>query len=295
MKNQDELLRRILLNMKYDSRKSLNENNASLKRNLNEACIPLDTKLETYSDSEDGAKNKPRSITYPELGKWGDGNCKCINNNNCLEFKPECCGKLNISVGEVQQGKKELDLVPAKSWTGKIINIPKTAKIRPIPNCKARWEEVANTPPSGGVLEICNQLKDTSQLGIYGFKTVDQCAKAYKKARYDKCVDGGLWGFDYGNDRYGACWQLTFVVGDSAQVYRPEQQVLIGYSLLGDGNATSCGKMWNPYEQPTRKVKKDDIIGAQEVQREKGTPGPNGSPSNSSDETSNPGEFEIYF
>ena len=105
MNNAEDILKKILLNMRYDPRKSLKENNASLKRNLNEACIPLDTKLETYSDSEDGSRNKPRNVDHPELGKWGDGNCKCKKNNKCLEFKKSCCtGKTGVvSLGGLEQ------------------------------------------------------------------------------------------------------------------------------------------------------------------------------------------------
>jgi len=105
MNNAEDILKKILLNMRYDPRKSLKENNASLKKILTEGCIPLDTKVETYSDSEDGSHNKPRNVTYPELGKWGDGNCKCKKNNKCLEYKKSCCTGKGIGVatsGEVE-------------------------------------------------------------------------------------------------------------------------------------------------------------------------------------------------
>lgn len=92
--------------MKYDPKKTLKENNTSLKKILTEGCVPLDTKLETYSDSENGSKGKPKSLIYSELGTWGDGTCRCKKNNKCLEFKKSCCtgkGIGVVSVGGLEQ------------------------------------------------------------------------------------------------------------------------------------------------------------------------------------------------
>jgi hypothetical protein len=88
MKNNEDILKRILLNMKYDPKKTLNEN----KKTLNESCIPLGSKLTTFE------KGKLKSEEYPELGTWGDGTCKCNDNKRCLEFKKSCCKQTIVSV-----------------------------------------------------------------------------------------------------------------------------------------------------------------------------------------------------
>jgi len=118
MNNAEDILKKILLNMRYDPKKTLKENNLSLKKILTEGCIPLDTKVETYSDSEDGARNKPRNVDHPELGKWGDGNCKCKKNNKCLEFKKSCCtGK---GIGVATSGEAEFERIKDEPTTDEI-------------------------------------------------------------------------------------------------------------------------------------------------------------------------------
>ena len=46
MNNAEDILKKILLNMRYDPRKSLKENKILLNE---ETCVPLDAKLELYS------------------------------------------------------------------------------------------------------------------------------------------------------------------------------------------------------------------------------------------------------
>lgn len=81
--------------MKYDSRKTLNEN----KKMLFEDCIPKDTVL------NDTVVGNARSDKYPELGKWGDGNCLC-SEEKCLRFDKSCCKQSKVEVGQAEyQGK----------------------------------------------------------------------------------------------------------------------------------------------------------------------------------------------
>lgn len=80
--------------MKYDSRKTLNEN----RNLLREECIPLDTEI---VGRESGQLRNPK---YPELGKTGDGACKCVN-EKCLKFDKSCCTgvKAKVDVGQLEK------------------------------------------------------------------------------------------------------------------------------------------------------------------------------------------------
>jgi hypothetical protein len=126
MNNTEDILKRILLNMKYDPKKSLNEN----KRTLNESCIPLNAKLTQFQ--EGGL----RSNQYPELGKWKDGTCKCVDNNKCLEFKKSCCKKTVVSTDtsgitqeKIPDEVKEIKYITYLDGNGNPLILPENAKI----------------------------------------------------------------------------------------------------------------------------------------------------------------------
>ena len=292
MNDIEYLVKKLLLEQKKKHRRPIYK---SRKKFLQEECIPKSLEYDNYNpETGEFTKGQPRSLKYPELGNWGDGTCLC-KENSCLEFKKECCGKVSVGVGERESQKKEYDLVPRKSWIGKLIEIPKDAKPRPIPNCAARWQEIAaskkTADPLSNVTSICLQLKETSQLNLYGFKTVDQCFYRYQEARYQKCVDGGLWGFDYGNDKYVACWQLTTVFAEQARVHRPEEQVFLGYTV-SSGPGSSCGRFWNPTQKkPTNTKDKEDVGPQQMAKGDKSDT----QPSNQGGGDLPPGEFSIYF
>ena len=80
MTDVEKILKKILLNMKYDSRKTLTENTES----TNQDCIPFSFQLDEYK------LNELRSKQYPELGKYGDGKCKC-ERDPCLRYDKNCC------------------------------------------------------------------------------------------------------------------------------------------------------------------------------------------------------------
>ena len=129
MKNNEDILKRILLNMKYDPKKTLNEN----KRTLNESCISLNIKLTQFQEGS------LRSTQYPELGKWKDGTCKCTDNKKCLEFKKSCCKKKDVWVvsvdpSEISQEKipdevKEIKYVTYLDSNGSPLILPENTKI----------------------------------------------------------------------------------------------------------------------------------------------------------------------
>lgn len=295
MNNIEYSVKNILLELKKERKKP---NNKSRQRFLSEECIPKSLKYDNYnSDTGEITKGQPRSLKYPELGKWGDGSCIC-KESSCLEFKPECCKKITMGVGPTEQGKKTLDLVPAKSWIGKLIEIPKDASVRPIQNCAARWQQISaskkTADPGSVVTELCEQLQATSQLNLYGFKNINQCFYSYQEARYQKCVDGGLWGFDYGNDKYSACWQLTQVFGEQARVLRPQEQIFLGYSVNDGTGGSGCGKFWNPTQmKPTAKKDKEDVSPQQSVVG--GVKDDTGPSNQGGGGDAPPQEFQIYF
>jgi hypothetical protein len=254
MNNAEDILKKILLNMRYDPRKSLKENNASLKRNLTEGCIPLDTKLETYSDSEDGSRNKPRNITYPELGKWGDGNCKCKKNSKCLEFKKSCCtGKTGVvSLGDLEQERikdepttdetptTEIKYVQHVGALGNVLVVPEKTKI--LSRSMTREElEVATIEKYG---EWYKDLKK----GCETTRSNDaiKCLQEFKDKQISLMPQGRyVISFQLPNgEKYDDC----FTVYDSNGFVPVEKQTFF------DAYYTSCKPLGIKYESPNQNL-----------------------------------------
>lgn len=125
MNSAEEILKKILLNMKYDSRKTLNENRSLLKED--EKCIPMDTEI---VGRESGQLRNPK---YPELGSTGDGNCLC-KNEKCLRYDKSCCtsSKVKIDVGQLEKvGTAEEGTVEIRGvdYKGDSLILPAGAKV----------------------------------------------------------------------------------------------------------------------------------------------------------------------
>lgn len=187
MIDNENILKKILLHMKYDSSKTLKENELSLKRVIKESCIPLDT---TLTQAESG---KIRSENYPELGKWGDGNCKCSDNTTCLEFKPECCKKLKVSIDT-----NEFNIKTDYATDGSILELPRDAKIL------SRWytSNITNMTNEGLVyFENCKKLRPDD---------VDNCMKEYKDVMSKNVKDKSVHSFMVNGKTYTSCYQRYY-------------------------------------------------------------------------------------
>ena len=187
MKNNEDILKKILLHMKYDSKKTLKENEISLKKVLKESCIPANTIL---TQSESG---KLRSEQYPELGKWGDGTCKCTNTPECLEFKTECCKKPKVSVDY-----EEYNVKTDYATDGSILELPRDAKII------NRWStsEILNmSNDSLTYLENCKTLRPND---------VDNCMREYKEKMSKNVKDKSVHTFDVDGKIYRSCYSRYY-------------------------------------------------------------------------------------
>jgi hypothetical protein len=101
MSNVDDILKQILLNMNYDSSKTLLEN----RKIITEACIPLSEPLNDF------VKGKNRSDKYPELGKWEDGTCRCEEDTKCLKFKKNCCKTVGKPVANIKSSQEDEETI----------------------------------------------------------------------------------------------------------------------------------------------------------------------------------------
>jgi len=120
--------------MKYDSKKTLSENNSSIKldeqitgagqvfQDDEEDCIPKNISISRQ-------KGKLRNKQYPSLGSVGDGKCHCEKNKECLEFKKSCCTDTKVTLSipseyEYEQSKLSNVVVVKSAGPGKFITIP---------------------------------------------------------------------------------------------------------------------------------------------------------------------------
>jgi len=203
MNNNEDILKKILLHMKYDSSKTLKENEIGLKRVLRESCIPLDT---TLTQAESG---KIRSNNYPELGKWGDGNCKCTNNTTCLEFKSECCKQVKVSVDA-----NEYNIKTDYATDGSILELPRDVKIL------SRWNTSNILSMSNEDLvyfENCKKLRPDD---------VDNCMKEYKNTLSKNVKDKSVASFMVNDKTYHSCYQRYYLDVLNKVVLSPIEKVV---------------------------------------------------------------------
>jgi hypothetical protein len=104
MENIDDIIKRMVLHMKYDRNKTLSENKILLEK---KDCVPLDATPNLGPDGGVGKTGDLRFKDYPELGTWGDGRCRCWDNKKCFKFETSCCNqnpkvKISIDPSEVE-------------------------------------------------------------------------------------------------------------------------------------------------------------------------------------------------
>jgi len=236
MNNSEEILKRIILNMKYDSKKTLSEN----RNLLREECIPKDTKL------TDIVSGKPRSEKYPELGNWDDGNCKC-SEEECLRYDKSCCKNV-ITVGPLEkggivepppEGSVEINGIDYK---GDAMTLPEgVTKVKYFDTWDKKYiplrndyNLVAKTYPR--LAEKCLEYQPQSY---------NKCLTDSSSKLFDMLPQNSIIGFTYDGIKYGWCFSLN-------------EDLSIGFSdgyfgLSGLEEPNDCGTI--PWAQKSKEIK----------------------------------------
>jgi hypothetical protein len=195
MNNADEILKKILLNMKYDSSKSLNEN----KRMLSEECISKDTTLNNR------VVGNLRSDEYPELGKWGDGSCLC-SEEKCLKYDKSCCKKSSVEVGDVEKvspPNEESSEIAGIDYNGNSITLPADAVItRKYENFKYK----SYTDDYGLSVKAFPSIKRYCDLSIKIGGNIEKCVLDGVKNLFSKISEGAILSFTYNGLSYEICY-----------------------------------------------------------------------------------------
>jgi hypothetical protein len=254
METLNKNIEKILLGMKYDSRKTLSEN----KKYILESCIPLETELTDFSNG------KNRSNEYPELGKWGDGTCKCLENTRCLEFKKNCCGKVNkVQSGKLTQSTEEpkklnQDYQKIIGYNGSEMILPTQTIIGKKNNCSnlkfyygdaAELETLEKSFP-----KIVNACKNQPTLDL----KYEECVRSYVNTWLNMCVNDSIASFELDGLTYRPC----FSVGSIDKGFKkPEDTEMIGYyglkpnELVNKTDGDCPGVKWEGMEEYKSKVK----------------------------------------
>jgi hypothetical protein len=254
MNNTDELLKRILLNMKYDSRKTLNENKLYI---FEDEVIPMSTIL------TQPINGNLRSEKYPQLGKWGDGACKCDNSNN-LEFKSSCCKKPKITVGNAEflgsvdpdekndgNEKNEID------YYGRPLRLPSdVTEITKFTKWDSKWSKAESDPVFAHKVfpsfqEACQATDNTN---------VNKCITDGATSFLNKISENGVISFKHKGRMYRGCYKVK----PNNEYINPKNVILNGYygSLPGEINLAdphnNCtGILWDWDSEKSKKENKD--------------------------------------
>lgn len=241
MTNANEILERILLNMKYDSKKTLSENNKTLYQKIDKTmqddshkisktitddnfCI---TKKQKYITQYEAGK--PRSEIYPELGIWGDGQCLCENNTECWEWKKECCKKGVVKPDTNLNPKLEIDAL------GGYFYLPKNTKI-------ISRHNQGESLPDYAIKNYCEKLK------------IQNCETLVNKKANEVLKPNGVIQFEVDGKKYKGC----FTVSKGGVVIPIEKQT------FHSGYFTDCkkdGEKWVTIENTKGKSGKGNYEG----------------------------------
>lgn len=233
MNNNEDILKKILLHMKYDSGKTLKENEIALKRVLKESCIPANTIL---TQVESG---KVRSEEYPELGKWGDGTCKCANTTECLEFKSECCKKPSVSV--------EGNVVFDYAADGRILELPQNTKI--LSRFNTNDMSLESVEEFKGRAPLIQQSCETNRPIKNGKYDINECLKDFKEKFIKNIKNDSVHSFMVDGKKYSSCFVIRKTVGSANQFFTVEEMK----PHTGYGSPCVENKMWAKYNTDIKK------------------------------------------
>jgi hypothetical protein len=214
MKNSDDILKKILLHMNYDSKKTLSENKRSF---ILEEKVPINAKL---TDFENG---KSRSLEYPELGKWGDGRCKCVDIKDELKYETSCCKKGTLSStgteylgvapeGGTTEGQQEIKGI---DYDGNELMLPiGTTNVKTYNFFDETWIPIRTNAKNAisrfpRLEEYCKLSKE-SESGTYGskaeFTSIDKCVTDGAQRLLELLKNKSITNFTYGGRNYNLCY-----------------------------------------------------------------------------------------
>jgi len=254
MTTKDELVNRILLNIKYDSKKTLSENK---KRFLKEEgnCSEIRQQIVSNLDQDTyGVKGQIRSRKYPKWGKWGDGRCICGSYNPpegytemCsfeTGFSVKCCKnqKTPQRVGVVSADKPSFEKYdPQKnqvdssgnffddsSYDGTPIKLPVDVKNVKRTNCGNQkfyyLDAPENTKKIKKIADVCSSYAKDNKLQNKNFTDENDCLNKFAQKMVSFCTDDAVNSFEYNDLKYTIC----FSFGGNAEP-KPEDMIVKGY------------------------------------------------------------------
>ena len=232
--------------MRYDSRKTLNEN----RNLLREKCIPKDTKL------NDAVVGNLISDEYPELGKWGDGTCKC-SEEECLRFDKSCCKKAKVDVGPLKYvGKVEdppegsVEIVGI-NYNGDAMTLPEgTTNVEKFDFWDKQWISLRN---DYNAVAKRWQSMATTCLKVQP-ERYNMCLTESANKLLDTLKQGAFTSFTYDGVNYSLCFVLN------------ETDLSIGFSgyfgKTGLEEPGDCGSIsWTQKSEEIKKSKTDSQVG----------------------------------
>jgi hypothetical protein len=255
MKNENEIVKKILLSMKYDSRKTMSENKKIILEDDVETCEDVRKKiLHNLDQSVYGVEGQLRSAKYPQWGKWGDGKCICSRYNppqgykeKCsfkTGFSTKCCKKgskpqITIDQGDITQekdGGPKAEAIKAgkKMYNDMAINgdqleLPVDTKVTKLN--KSQYTFAYEDEPQKLAQQIskikaqCEWLNKTGSNELYGFKDENDCLAKYGTSLLNIYKDDSVSSFEYSGLTFTPC----FSTGPKTKPLRPEEIVFKGY------------------------------------------------------------------
>ena len=234
MKNQDELLKRILLNMRYDSRKTLSENKERVLLK-EETCSEIRQQILNNLDQDTyGVVGQLRSRKYPKWGTWGDGSCICDKYNPSEGYKEMCDLNTGFSKKCCKDGKspkkqtrkvtlepittsteKEnatqigLEFYDETAYDGTPLKLPTGVQNVKKTNCGASKMYYSDEPLKfenvPKIKNLCTFLRDKNMLSNFKFNTYEDCLSSYGNKSLSLCNDDAVLSFEYEGLRYTPC------------------------------------------------------------------------------------------
>ncbi len=279
MTTKDELVKRILLNIKYDSKKTLSENK---KRVLKEEgnCSEIRQQIVLNLDQDTyGVKGQIRSRKYPKWGKWGDGRCICGSYNPPEGYTEMCSFETGFSVKCCKNQKTPQRVVSAdkpsfekydpqknqvdssgnffddSSYDGTPLKLPTDVKNIKRTECgkqkmifQGDAEKMKLIKP---IANVCRYYTKYNMLSDFGFESEDACLIAFGDQFITFCKDDSVESFEYNGLVFTPCFGN---IGKGPERKKPEDMQFKGYYGADElarqeakkDNSTECvGQKWN--------------------------------------------------
>jgi hypothetical protein len=246
MNNTDDILKRILLNMKYDPRKTLNENKEKVLLK-EETCPEIRQQIMTNLDQDTYMiVGQLRSRKYPKWGSWGDGSCICDKYNPAEGYKEmcnlntgfskKCCKngksstkqKATVSVDDITQSTEKenatqmgVEFYDETAYDGTPMKLPTTVQNVKKTQCgNSRFyysDEPIKFENHTKIKNACTFLRDKNMLSNLKFNTYEDCLSTYGNKLLSFCNDDAVLSFEYEGLKYRPC----FAGIGSAPNYKP--------------------------------------------------------------------------